>query len=118
MQELGEWNEWRDDIESWVRRSSEILHSLTHPGLLHFVGVHGTVPEPRALIAVADHITYYGIFQQQVVHVRAIPPPPPGVLDLEIHDGEEFSPDKLRANVERLYLTVVRMRLVLHAPGS
>lgn len=31
----------------------------------------------------------------------------PGNLDLNIADEEEFSPDKLRANVERLYMTVV-----------
>ena len=31
----------------------------------------------------------------------------PGNLDLNIADEEEFSPDKLRANVERLYMTVI-----------
>ncbi|KAI9069704.1 hypothetical protein FKP32DRAFT_1586683 [Trametes sanguinea] len=46
-------------------------------------------------------------FNKQVQHVRAIPPPPPGFLDLEISDDEEFSPDKLRANIERLYMTVI-----------
>lgn len=40
-------------------------------------------------------------------HVKAIPPPPPGGLDLNIADEDEFSPDKLRANVERLYMTVI-----------
>lgn len=44
---------------------------------------------------------------QQVFNVRAIPSPPPGVLDLEISENEEFSPDKLRATLERLYITVV-----------
>ncbi|KAA8564288.1 hypothetical protein EYC84_011232 [Monilinia fructicola] len=33
--------------------------------------------------------------------------PPLGGLDLNIADEEEFSPDKLRANIERLYMTVV-----------
>ncbi|KAI0363304.1 hypothetical protein BV20DRAFT_958556 [Pilatotrama ljubarskyi] len=46
-------------------------------------------------------------FNKQVQHVRAIPPPPPGFLDLEISEDEEFSPDKLRANIERLYMTVI-----------
>ncbi|KAI8980639.1 hypothetical protein BD414DRAFT_516358 [Trametes punicea] len=46
-------------------------------------------------------------FDKQVQHVRAIPPPPPGFLDLEISEDEEFSPDKLRANLERLYMTVI-----------
>lgn len=39
-------------------------------------------------------------------HVKAIPTSVPGGLDLNIADEEEFSPDKLRANIERLYMTV------------
>jgi hypothetical protein len=31
----------------------------------------------------------------------------PGGLDLNIADEEEFSPDKLRSNIERLYMTIV-----------
>ncbi|KAI0674025.1 hypothetical protein C8Q78DRAFT_968788 [Trametes maxima] len=46
-------------------------------------------------------------FNKQVQHVRAIHPPPPHSLDLEISEDEEFSPDKLRANIERLYMTVI-----------
>ena len=42
-------------------------------------------------------------------HVKAIKYRPPGGLDLNISDEEEFSPDKLRANLERLYMTVVRI---------
>jgi hypothetical protein len=40
-------------------------------------------------------------------HVKALAEPPLGGLDLNIADGEEFSPDKLRANIERLYMTVI-----------
>lgn len=40
-------------------------------------------------------------------HVKAIPRAPPGGLDLNIADEDEFSPDKLRANIERLYMTVI-----------
>lgn len=40
-------------------------------------------------------------------HVKAIPQVPPGGLDLNIADDDEFSPDKLRANIERLYMTVI-----------
>ncbi len=39
-------------------------------------------------------------------HVKALAEPPIGGLDLNIADEEEFSPDKLRANIERLYMTV------------
>ncbi|KAI0757944.1 hypothetical protein C8Q74DRAFT_1373017 [Fomes fomentarius] len=45
--------------------------------------------------------------QQQVQHLRAVPPPPPVFLDLEVAEDEQVSPDKLRANLERLYMTVV-----------
>lgn len=40
-------------------------------------------------------------------HVKAVPYPVPGNLDLNIADEEEFSPDKLRANLERLYTTAI-----------
>lgn len=40
-------------------------------------------------------------------HVKSLETPPIGGLDLNIADDEEFSPDKLRANVERLYMTVI-----------
>lgn len=44
---------------------------------------------------------------QQMYHVKEYPYPVPGNLDLNIADEEEFSPDKLRANIERLYMTVL-----------
>jgi hypothetical protein len=40
-------------------------------------------------------------------HIKALKEPPLGGLDLNIADEEEFSPDKLRANIERLYMTVI-----------
>jgi hypothetical protein len=40
-------------------------------------------------------------------HVKATPTAPLGGLDLNIADEDEFSPDKLRSNVERLYMTVI-----------
>ncbi|KAL5416849.1 hypothetical protein PMIN03_001914 [Paraphaeosphaeria minitans] len=45
-------------------------------------------------------------FNKQMYHVKEIPNPPPGGLDLNIADEEEFSPDKLRSNIERLYVTI------------
>ncbi|KAK0729545.1 hypothetical protein B0H67DRAFT_501065 [Lasiosphaeris hirsuta] len=45
-------------------------------------------------------------FDKQIYHVKSAKYPVPGGLDLNIADEEEFSPDKLRANVERLYMTV------------
>ena len=46
---------------------------------------------------------------QQMYHVKEYPYSVPGNLDLQIADDEEFSPDKLRSNIERLYMTVVRI---------
>ncbi|TAQ85817.1 hypothetical protein B7494_g5863 [Chlorociboria aeruginascens] len=46
-------------------------------------------------------------FNKQMYHVKALSEPPLGGLDLNIADEEEFSPDKLRANIERLYMTVI-----------
>jgi hypothetical protein len=40
-------------------------------------------------------------------HVKEYPYPVPNDLDLNIAEEEEFSPDKLRANIERLYMTVI-----------
>ncbi|OAA63417.1 hypothetical protein SPI_03580 [Niveomyces insectorum RCEF 264] len=45
-------------------------------------------------------------FNKQMYHVKEVAKPVPGDLDLNIADEEEFSPDKLRANIERLYMTV------------
>ncbi|KAF2745103.1 hypothetical protein M011DRAFT_447932 [Sporormia fimetaria CBS 119925] len=45
-------------------------------------------------------------FNKQMYHVKEMPNPPPGGLDLNIADEEEFSPDKLRSNIERLYMTI------------
>jgi hypothetical protein len=46
-------------------------------------------------------------FNKQMYHVKEVPIAVPGNLDLNISDQEEFSPDKLRANIERLYMTVI-----------
>jgi hypothetical protein len=44
---------------------------------------------------------------KQMYHLKEVPHPVPGGLDLNIADEEEFSPDKLRCNIERLYMTVI-----------
>lgn len=46
------------------------------------------------------------MYVQQMYHVKEFTQPVPGGLDLNIADEEEFSPDKLRANIERLYMTI------------
>lgn len=52
-------------------------------------------------------------FNKQIYHVKQYDRQVPGNLDLNIADEEEFSPDKLRANVERLYMTVVSVARII-----
>ena len=46
-------------------------------------------------------------FDKQVFYVKSIDEPPLGMLDMNIADDEEFSPEKLRAQIERLYVSVL-----------
>ena len=45
-------------------------------------------------------------FDKQVFEVRSLDDCPLAGLDMNIADAEDFSPDKLRAQLERLYMTV------------
>jgi hypothetical protein len=44
---------------------------------------------------------------QQVYRVKAVPDAPVQRLDLTRKDDDEFSPDRLRATLERFYTTVI-----------
>lgn len=46
-------------------------------------------------------------FDKQVFQVRRIEEPPLADLDMNIADDEDFSPEKLRAQLERLYMIVI-----------
>ncbi|PKS08160.1 hypothetical protein jhhlp_005436 [Lomentospora prolificans] len=46
-------------------------------------------------------------FNKQIFHVKSLSEPPLGGLDLTTASEEEFSPDKLRAHLERFYMSVV-----------
>jgi hypothetical protein len=46
-------------------------------------------------------------FNKQIFQVRSIDAVPLADLDMNIADDDAFSPDKLRAQLERLYMTVV-----------
>lgn len=48
-------------------------------------------------------------------HVKEMVGTAPGNLDMNVADEDEFSPDKLRSTVERLYMTVVCTRHARHA---
>jgi hypothetical protein len=46
-------------------------------------------------------------FDSQTFHVKKINEPPLANLDMNIAEDEEFSPEKLRAHLERLYTSVI-----------
>ena len=46
-------------------------------------------------------------FNKQMYHVKATKAPLLAGLDVNIVEEDEFSPDKLRSNIERLYMTVI-----------
>src|ERR1700741_3399915 len=52
-------------------------------------------------------MTVYPDIKQQIYYVKAVPYTPLDKLDLNRAEDEEFSPDKLRATLERFYMTVV-----------
>ncbi|KFY33114.1 hypothetical protein V495_08421 [Pseudogymnoascus sp. VKM F-4514 (FW-929)] len=65
---------------------------------------------PRPLIAGLPNDDLWVLlrrFNKQIQHVKTIPEPPMDNLDLNISPVEEFSPDKLRATIERLYMTII-----------
>ncbi|OBT66141.1 hypothetical protein VE03_05167 [Pseudogymnoascus sp. 23342-1-I1] len=65
---------------------------------------------PRPLIAGLPNDDLWVLlrrFNKQIQHVKTIPTPPMDGLDLNISPIEEFSPDKLRASIERLYMTII-----------
>ena len=69
-----------------------------------------TSPVPKELVGGLNNEELWTLvrrFNKQMYHVKATSAPLLGGLDCNIVDEDEFSPDKLRANVERLYMTVV-----------
>merc|ERR1711939_291257 len=71
--------------------------------------LHGKAIEADTLVGGLpndDLWTLIRRFNRQMYHIKAIEKAPPGGLDCYIADEDDFSPDKLRANLERLYITV------------
>lgn len=69
-----------------------------------------TSPVPKELVGGLNNEELWTLvrrFNKQMYHVRATSETLLGGLDCNIVDEDEFSPDKLRANVERLYMTVI-----------
>lgn len=67
-----------------------------------------TVPQP--IITGLPNDTLFTLirrFDNQVFYVRTINEPPLANLDMNIAEDEEFSPEKLRARLERLYTSVI-----------
>lgn len=69
-----------------------------------------TSPVPKELVGGLNNEELWTLvrrFNKQMYHVKSTSAPLLGGLDCNIVDEDEFSPDKLRANVERLYMTVI-----------
>ncbi|EIW63709.1 uncharacterized protein TRAVEDRAFT_157425 [Trametes versicolor FP-101664 SS1] len=89
--------------------SSRVTSELDDPEVKDLGWRQDSVRAPSLIQGITNDDLFMIVrrFNKQVQHVRAVPDPPPGFLDLEISEDEEFSPDKLRANIERLYMTVI-----------
>lgn len=86
------WHMDRDEIE---RPLVEPLDNECVPSLL-------ASPISRRLLWMLQRR-----FAKQIQHVKQCDRPPSG-LDLQVSNEEEFSPDKLRAHIERVYMSTVR----------
>ncbi|KFA54417.1 hypothetical protein S40293_04327 [Stachybotrys chartarum IBT 40293] len=90
------------------RGASQIEHGDLEVKNLGWNDEAANIPRPVVGgIANEDLWTLVRRFNKQVFHVRSIEVPPLGDLDMNIADDEEFSPDKLRAQLERLYMVVI-----------
>lgn len=78
---------------------------------------HGLTPwtdDPKARIPVLHGLRNEEIWQfvrrfnKQIYHLKTIPDNeiPQGGIDLNIADKDEFTPDKLRSTLERIYMTI------------
>lgn len=94
--------------ESTVQGASQVEHDDVE---VHNLGWNEEAPRvPRPVVGGLTNEQLWTLirrFDKQVFHVKSIDTPPLANLDMNIADEEEFSPDKLRANLERLYITVV-----------
>lgn len=95
VKDLG-WNEPNEKI------ASPLVGGLPNDELWVLIRRFNKVSKRCAALKVASCADNH----QQMYHVKEYPYPVPGNLDLNIADEEEFSPDKLRANIERLYMTI------------
>lgn len=92
--------------EAPLTQAAGRLDEVTDLGWKDTRGNHGDIDNLVGGLPNEDLWTLVRRFNKQMYHVKVIQEPPPGKLDLNIAEEEEFSPDKLRANIERLYMTI------------
>ncbi|KAL8716447.1 MAG: hypothetical protein Q9220_000354 [cf. Caloplaca sp. 1 TL-2023] len=83
---------------------------VNSPGKVKDLGWNEHPDEVPGLVGGLDNEELWALirrYNKQMYHVKATTAPLLGGLDLNIADEDEFSPDKLRAAVERLYMTVI-----------
>ncbi|KAL4252469.1 Protein of unknown function DUF3292 [Abortiporus biennis] len=87
-----------------------ITTQLKDPGVKDFGWNSPPSKVPAPLLKGLSNDDLYTLlrrFNKQICHVKAIEQSPNVEFDLERSPDEEFSPDKLRASLERLYMTVI-----------
>ncbi|KAM4066328.1 hypothetical protein HRG_000442 [Hirsutella rhossiliensis] len=95
------------EAEPQAQGASQVEHAAPEVRDLGWNKQPQDVPQPVVGgLANDDLWTLIRRFDKQIVHVKSIDEPPLANLDMNIADDEDFSPEKLRAQLERMYMTV------------
>ncbi|KAJ6263075.1 hypothetical protein Dda_1634 [Drechslerella dactyloides] len=91
-----------------VKGAAQIPHDETEVKDLGWNDPTHAIPRPLVGGLTNDELwTLIRRFNKHTYHVKAMPHAPPGGLDLNIADEDEFSPEKFRSTMERFYMTVI-----------
>lgn len=95
------------ESEPQARGASQVDHAAAEVRDLGWNEESQKVPQPViGGLANEELWTLIRRFDKQVFYVKAVQDTPLANLDMNIADDEEFSPDKLRSQLERMYITV------------
>ena len=95
------------EAEPEDKGASQIQHVGTEVNDLGWNDAPEQVPQPLVGGMKNEELwTLIRRFNKHSFHVKSIEEPPLANLDMNVADNEEFSPDKLRAQLERFYIVV------------
>ncbi|KAM0495469.1 hypothetical protein ACHAP8_008060 [Fusarium lateritium] len=91
-------NKETHDVQTTAVESLEVTDVGWHTDQIH--------PKDHAVNGVKNEDAWLLIrrFNKRVFHLKHTPKHPEGEMDLEVAEQEQFSPNKLRAQLERLYM--------------